>query len=315
MGFLIAYVAALALLFYGALGTLLWRVHYALRSISEVLDYGPSYDPALDHRGSSHGCAGWRSEIQSKITLKSIPKSFASSKRAKTRSSRTTWAASCWSRPGVLRAVLLHAGLWGLGYLLRVMAIDGYLASMRTIHFAHWAIAGNGGRLIFFSNFDGSWESYLDDFIEKAHQGLTLAWTNGDRLSLHAISDGRRSIQGALIQSVGPALDGGRSFLVQGLPGPVGQPDRASVSDSKRSLQASSFERGGKDMGVGPVTGDTSRPQTRARIPWQLAVGTKIASDVQGWLSAAMRPCHLQLRFSLSLGRRVAHGSRRSGKL
>src|SRR5829696_8632618 len=50
---------------------------------------------------------------------------------------------------------------------------------MRTIHFAHWALVSNGGRLLFFSNFDGTWESYLDDFIEKANEGLTLAWTNG----------------------------------------------------------------------------------------------------------------------------------------
>lgn len=82
-------------------------------------------------------------------------------------------------KPGLLRAVLVRAGLWGLGYILRVRAHSGYLASMRTIHFAHWAIVGNGGRLMFHSNFDGSWESYLDDFIEKAHMGLTLAWTNG----------------------------------------------------------------------------------------------------------------------------------------
>jgi hypothetical protein len=50
---------------------------------------------------------------------------------------------------------------------------------MRTIHFAHLALVNNGNRLVFFSNFDGSWESYLDDFIEKAHGGLTLAWCNG----------------------------------------------------------------------------------------------------------------------------------------
>ena len=82
-------------------------------------------------------------------------------------------------KTGTLRALLVRAGVWGLGYILRVVAIDGYLASMRTIHFAHWAIVSNGGRLVFFSNFDGSWESYLDDFIEKAHEGLTAAWTNG----------------------------------------------------------------------------------------------------------------------------------------
>ncbi|WP_026608149.1 hypothetical protein [Methylocapsa acidiphila] len=50
---------------------------------------------------------------------------------------------------------------------------------MRTIHFAHWAMVNNKSRLMFFSNFDQTWESYLDDFIEKAHVGLTLAWSCG----------------------------------------------------------------------------------------------------------------------------------------
>lgn len=82
-------------------------------------------------------------------------------------------------KPGILRAIVLRAGLWALGLAVRVVATNGYLGSMRTIHFAHWALVNNGNRLVFFSNFDGSWESYLDDFIEKAHGGLTLAWCNG----------------------------------------------------------------------------------------------------------------------------------------
>ena len=82
-------------------------------------------------------------------------------------------------KPGVLRTILVRAALMGLGLILRIQARSGYLGSMRTIHFAHWALVSNGGRLMFFSNFDGSWESYLDDFIEKAHAGLTLAWTSG----------------------------------------------------------------------------------------------------------------------------------------
>lgn len=81
-------------------------------------------------------------------------------------------------RPGVLRAVLVRVAMRVLGLVLRVQERDGYLGSMRTIHFAHWAFISNGSRLMFFSNFDGSWESYLDDFIEKAHGGLTLAWTS-----------------------------------------------------------------------------------------------------------------------------------------
>lgn len=82
-------------------------------------------------------------------------------------------------KPGVLRMILIRAGHLGLGLLLRIIARDGYLGSMRTIHFAHWAMVNNKSRLMFFSNFDQTWESYLDDFIEKAHAGLTLAWSCG----------------------------------------------------------------------------------------------------------------------------------------
>ncbi|MBB5709881.1 hypothetical protein [Sphingomonas xinjiangensis] len=82
-------------------------------------------------------------------------------------------------KPGILRAVLIRVGHLGLGLLLRIIARNGYLGSMRTIHFAHWARVNNGSRLMFFSNFDQTWESYLDDFIEKAHAGLTLAWSSG----------------------------------------------------------------------------------------------------------------------------------------
>jgi hypothetical protein len=82
-------------------------------------------------------------------------------------------------KPGILRMALVRAGHLGLDLIVRVVATDGYLGSMRTIHFAHWAFVNNGSRLMFFSNFDDSWESYLDDFIEKAHGGLTLAWSSG----------------------------------------------------------------------------------------------------------------------------------------
>lgn len=82
-------------------------------------------------------------------------------------------------KPGILRAILIRTGHLGLGLLLRATARDGYLGSMRTIHFAHWALVNNKSRLLFLSNFDQTWESYLDDFIEKAHTGLTLAWSCG----------------------------------------------------------------------------------------------------------------------------------------
>ena len=83
-------------------------------------------------------------------------------------------------KPGMLRTVIIRAGHLGpRAVAARSIARDGYLGSMRTVHFAHWAFLNNSSRLLFFSNFDQSWESYLDDFIEKAHAGLTLAWGCG----------------------------------------------------------------------------------------------------------------------------------------
>ena len=82
-------------------------------------------------------------------------------------------------KPGMLRAAIIRAGHSGLGLFLRATATDGYLGSMRTVHYAHWAFLNNTSRLIFLSNFDHSWDSYLDDFIEKSHAGLTLSWGCG----------------------------------------------------------------------------------------------------------------------------------------
>jgi len=81
-------------------------------------------------------------------------------------------------KPGMLRGFLIRAALRALKFVVPLKAWNGYLGSMRTIHFAHWTLVGNSGRLLFLSNFDGSWQSYLDDFVDKAHRGLTLAWGN-----------------------------------------------------------------------------------------------------------------------------------------
>jgi hypothetical protein len=81
-------------------------------------------------------------------------------------------------KAGAIRAFLIRVSLRLLKFGVPLVASNGYLGSMRTIHFAHWTLVGNSGRLLFLSNFDGSWQSYLDDFVDKAARGLTLAWGN-----------------------------------------------------------------------------------------------------------------------------------------
>lgn len=65
-----------------------------------------------------------------------------------------------------------------LDFLARYAFTNGSLGSIPTIHFAHWATVNEGQRLLFVSNFDGNWDSYLDDFTLKANEGLTLAWSH-----------------------------------------------------------------------------------------------------------------------------------------
>ena len=121
-------------------------------------------------------------------------------------------------KPGILRTALFRAGHRGLGLLLRVLATDGYLGSMRTVHFAHWAFVNNGSRLMFFSNFDHSWESYLDDFIEKAHVRSHPGLGQRCRFSADPLPRARWREPRPQVQGVGPPFDGGEPLLVQRLP-------------------------------------------------------------------------------------------------
>jgi hypothetical protein len=53
----------------------------------------------------------------------------------------------------------------------------GQLGTIPSIHFAKWLLIEEGRRLVFLSNYDKSWESYLGDFVDKAPTGLNLAWS------------------------------------------------------------------------------------------------------------------------------------------
>ena len=54
----------------------------------------------------------------------------------------------------------------------------GRIRSRPSYPIRNWALIDNGRRLLFLTNYDGSWENYLDDFIDKASIGLTAIWSN-----------------------------------------------------------------------------------------------------------------------------------------
>ena len=80
-------------------------------------------------------------------------------------------------KPGLLRKMTLKFVLFAANLAART-STSGQLSGIPTIHFAHWSVIDGGKRLLFLSNYGGSWGSYLDDFIDKASPGLTGIWTN-----------------------------------------------------------------------------------------------------------------------------------------
>jgi len=81
-------------------------------------------------------------------------------------------------KPGLFRLWTLRIVLWAIDRLAEYKFNKGDLGGIPSIHFARWSIIDGGRRLLFFSNYDGSWENYLGDFIDKANRGLTAVWSN-----------------------------------------------------------------------------------------------------------------------------------------
>ena len=70
-------------------------------------------------------------------------------------------------KPGVVRWITTRFAFWGVGEFAANRYPPGFLRTIGTIHFARWVTAPGSPDLVFFSNYDFSWESYLEDFITR----------------------------------------------------------------------------------------------------------------------------------------------------
>jgi hypothetical protein len=82
-------------------------------------------------------------------------------------------------KPSLFRRLLLIVLLWVIGYAARHFYTCGHLGRVRSIHFARWVFLNGYRRVMFASNYDGSLDSYMDDFINKVGFGLNLAFGSG----------------------------------------------------------------------------------------------------------------------------------------
>jgi hypothetical protein len=82
-------------------------------------------------------------------------------------------------KPGLFRRLTILFVLGAIDYTARHIFNRGRLARVTTIQFARWVFLDNKRRVLFASNYDGSLESYMDDFINKVGFGLNVVFSNG----------------------------------------------------------------------------------------------------------------------------------------
>lgn len=95
------------------------------------------------------------------------------------RSIQNQFSAVGFVKAGQFRLLTATGVLWLARWAARHIFNRADLAGVKTIHFARWVFLDDKRRLIFASNYDGSLESYMDDFIDKLAWGLNATFSNG----------------------------------------------------------------------------------------------------------------------------------------
>ncbi len=78
-------------------------------------------------------------------------------------------------KPGLWSRFFLKFFLF-LGRKFNKPSSRGEFSGLTTIHFGRWVLFENGNYLLFESSYDGSWESYIDDFCNYASVGMNAVW-------------------------------------------------------------------------------------------------------------------------------------------
>jgi hypothetical protein len=88
------------------------------------------------------------------------------------------------------RANRVRAVMSAIDSYAKRLASSGSLIGISTIHFVRWLVIDDGRRLMMVSDYDGSWENYIDEFAEMILSGLDAIWET----SLGYPPDGARDL-------------------------------------------------------------------------------------------------------------------------
>jgi len=99
--------------------------------------------------------------------------------------------------PFVWHAVWLRLWLGVITWFGRWCFVNGVLGKATGIKYGHWHVVDGGRRLLFCSNYDGSFGGYLGEFIAGATVGVNLFWRRTRLLPRRAAAPGHPAVQHA----------------------------------------------------------------------------------------------------------------------
>jgi deferrochelatase/peroxidase EfeB len=145
--------------------------------------------------GAAYAILRRREQSESPDDVVPDPRTLARAIERENHAAQNHLAAISAMKPGLLRQLTLRFALAGVFQVATKVSRPGLLGGLGTIHFARWVMVPKTGDLLFLSNYGGSWESYLEDFITKAHNGLTAVWSNtqGFPRSSNLVNEGARN--------------------------------------------------------------------------------------------------------------------------
>lgn len=82
----------------------------------------------------------------------------------------------CINRPYWYRLTTLKIGLWIFSLNGTYRSNKGKLSGIETIHFANWSLFNKGKSVMFLSNYDGAWQVYLSEFIDRSAMAMNLTF-------------------------------------------------------------------------------------------------------------------------------------------
>ena len=82
-------------------------------------------------------------------------------------------------KPGMFRRLTLRVAFWSVG-LVGYFCRPGLLGTNHVIHFARWMLVPGTDKMLFHSNYDGTWLGYVGDFVQNTAgaNGVTAIWSN-----------------------------------------------------------------------------------------------------------------------------------------